>query len=169
MAALCLPAIRGSYALRPAAGQALGDCDGGPGSGDQGVQGDRHRRAGQAGFGKLRYLMTLALVLAAAGLARAGAPAAPDRRLAEVVQPGVPAAASRVERLLGITDVAAGEVADGRDRAVPEPDGGVQLAVLLARHRVDLGRQAVGPPAERVQEVAALADEARALKVGVGV
>ena len=61
------------------------------------------------------------------------------------------------------TDVAAGEVADHAAGAVAEPHGDLDVAGVRAADRVDLFGQAVRPPAQRVKEMTALADEARPL------
>src|SRR5262249_45164045 len=105
------------------------------------------------------HLSLLALVLAAPRLRRDLALPGPDGGGPEVVEQRVTTAAGGVHRLLREPVVPAGEVGDGAGRAGREPEGGLHVALLRAADGVDLLRKAVGPPAQRVDEVAALAGE----------
>ena len=121
-------------------------------------------RAGPDGLDEPRELGSLALVLAAARRDVLAAPPVQTVACPEVVEPRAAAAARGVQRLLREAGVAARDVADGAARAVLEPHSDLHIVLLRAGNGVDLLGQAVRPPAQRVDEVAAFADEPRSLQ-----
>ena len=149
-----------SHLLRLTAQQAVTHRNGRPGRGGQRLERDRHGRAGEADLDETGHLGALPLILAAAGPDRVVAAPGPDRGLAEVVQPRAAAAAGGVQRLLREAHVAAGEVADHAAGTAAEPHRDLDVLGVRATDRIYLLGQAVCPPAQRVQEVTALAGEA---------
>src|SRR5215470_18778279 len=157
-----------SYLLRATAGQAPGHRQGRAGGGHQGLERDRHGGTGPAGVQEAGELHPLALILAARARGMP-APAGPDGGLGEVVEPRAPAASRGVQGFLLVARVAGREVGDRARRAVPEPHGGLQVTWFRAGDGVDLLGQAVRPPAERVDEVAALTGEPGSFQLLVAV
>ena len=111
----------------------------------------------------------LALVNACQCALHAPSPARPHRRGLEVVETRASAATDRVERLLRKTAAAVSDVVDGGDGSVVEAERRMHIIGVAARDRVHLGRAGVEPPAQRVDEVTTLADEARPFEVLVRV
>ena len=88
-----------------------------------------------------------------------GSPPRPYSRPPEVVEAGNPSARDCFEGLLGEARMPVGEVGDGPERAVRVTQADLQVALPAGQRRHLDGVRAY-PPAQRVHEVAPLADEA---------